>query len=104
VRRLLNRLQLGIVLAFVLLLAVMVIVGALIGGAFDAGNGGTTVAPASGTPSGGGLPAGHHQGGSQTGLNRQLLNCLRDQGVEITSPNDVYSAPPQALQTCGHHD
>jgi hypothetical protein len=107
VRRLLGRLQLGIVLAFALLLALMVIVGALIGGAFDAGNGGTAVAPGSGTPSGGGggFPAGsgHHQGGSQTGLNRALLKCLRGQGVEITSPNDIYAAPPQALQACGHH-
>jgi hypothetical protein len=105
VRRLLSRLQLGIVVAFALLLAVLIIGGALIGGAFDSGDERTAVAPGPGTPSGGsgGFGAGHHQGTSQTGLNRELLTCLRARGVEIASPNDVYSAPPQALQACGHH-
>jgi hypothetical protein len=100
VRRLLSRFQLGVVAAFALLLVIMIVVGALIGGAFDAGDGGS--APASGTPAGSAFPAGHH-GGSQAGVNRQLLECLRDQGIEITSPEDVYSAPPEALQSCGHH-
>jgi hypothetical protein len=29
-----------------------------------------------------------------------FLKCMRDRGYEITSPDQIHSAPPQVLQAC----
>ena len=32
-----------------------------------------------------------------------FVECMAEQGYEITSPSDIHSAPPQVLQSCFGH-
>jgi hypothetical protein len=30
----------------------------------------------------------------------EFVECMAEQGFEVSSPDDIHSAPPQILQTC----
>jgi hypothetical protein len=39
-------------------------------------------------------------GGSPEALPPEFLECMADQGFDISSPDDIHSAPTQMLQAC----
>jgi hypothetical protein len=55
----------------------------------------TSTAPSAGAPSGGTPPS-----GDLGALPPGFVECMRQQGYEITSPADIHTAPPEVLQTC----
>ena len=55
----------------------------------------TSPAPPAGAPNGGTPPS-----GDLRALPPGFVECMRQQGYEITSPADIHSAPPDVLQTC----
>jgi hypothetical protein len=38
--------------------------------------------------------------GDPSSLPPEFVQCMADQGFDITSPDDIHAAPPQVLQTC----
>lgn len=56
----------------------------------------TATPPASETPFGGSGPTPP----SASQLPPEFIQCMADQGFEIQSPDEIHSAPQQALQTC----
>jgi hypothetical protein len=38
--------------------------------------------------------------GAAGALPPEFVDCMAEQGFEIDSPDDIHSAPPQALQAC----
>lgn len=55
----------------------------------------TSTAPSAGAPSGGTPPS-----GDLGALPPGFVECMRQQGYEITSSADIHSAPPEVLQAC----
>jgi hypothetical protein len=78
----------------------LVTIGAMAIGLVLAGCGGgddeatTTPAPAE-TPGESTAPP-----GSSGALPPEFVECMADQGFEVSSPDDIHEAPPQVLQTC----
>jgi hypothetical protein len=57
----------------------------------------TTPAPrdAVETPDGGAPPA-----STPSALPPEFVECMAEQGFEVSSPDDIHSAPPETLQAC----
>lgn len=82
--------------AIVIVVALALLVGACGGGDDEVDNPPATP-PASETPFGGG---GATPPGATGQLPPEFIECMADQGFDIESPDEVHSAPQQALQAC----
>ena len=54
----------------------------------------TTNPPPAEAPSESGAPPGAGQ------LPAELVECFEDKGIEVRSPGDIHSAPPEVVQEC----
>ena len=80
--------------AVITAVALSLLLGAC-GGSDDTSDDARTSPPASQTPFGGATPP-----GSLDQLPPEFLKCMKDQGYEVESPDEIHSAPPQVLQAC----
>jgi hypothetical protein len=83
-----------IVVALVLALTALALTLGACGGDDDEATTMST-APSAGAPSGGTRPS-----GDLGALPPGFVECMRQQGYEITSSADIHSAPPEVLQAC----
>jgi hypothetical protein len=87
-------------MALVLALVALALVLGACGGGDDEDATTTSPAPATTTPSPSDGPS---QGPTSPGAGQlppELVECFADKGVEVESPAEIHSAPPEVVQEC----
>jgi len=70
------------------------------GGGDDEGSSTTTPTPATTTPAPSEAPSESPASPGAAQLPPQLVECFADKGIEVKTPDDLHSAPPEVTQEC----